>query len=43
MPAPCRAELLNGMTVNEGAPVVGIALAAPEPGQNTIPVLVTLR
>jgi hypothetical protein len=38
-----RTETLNGMLVSEGAPVVGIALAAPAPGQPTIPVFVTLR
>jgi hypothetical protein len=31
------------MLVSEGAPVVGIALAAPALGQTTIPVFVTLR
>jgi hypothetical protein len=40
---PLRSETLNGMPVSEGAPVVGIVLAAPEPGQVTIPVFVTLR
>jgi hypothetical protein len=40
---PLRTESLNGMVVTEGAPVIGIALAAPEPGSDTIPVLVTLR
>ena len=34
---------VDGMTVTEGAPVIGIALAAPSPGQDTIPVFVTLR
>lgn len=34
---------VDGMTVTEGAPVIGIALAAPSPGKATIPVLVTLR
>jgi hypothetical protein len=38
-----RTETLNGMTVSEGAPVIGIALAAPEVGSSTIPVFVTLR
>ena len=38
-----RSETLNGMLVTEGAPVVGIALAAPVPGETTIPVFVTLR
>lgn len=34
---------VDGMTVTEGAPVIGIALAAPSPGRETIPVFVTLR
>ena len=34
---------INGMLVVEGAPVIGIALAAPVAGQDTIPVFVTLR
>lgn len=34
---------VDGMTVTEGAPVIGIALAAPSPGRDTIPVFVTLR
>lgn len=34
---------LDGMTITEGAPVIGIALAAPTPGRETIPVFVTLR
>ena len=34
---------INGMLVTEGAPVVGIALAASTPGDETIPVFVTLR
>ena len=38
-----RTETLNGMVVSEGAPVIGTALAAPEPGKDTIPVFVTLR
>jgi hypothetical protein len=38
-----RTELLNDMAVTEGAPVIGIALGAPEPGSDTIPVFVTLR
>jgi hypothetical protein len=40
---PLRTESLNGMAVIEGAPVIGIALAAPQAGSDTIPVLVTLR
>ena len=40
---PLRSESLNGMTVSEGAPVLGIALAAPQAGEHTIPVFVTLR
>jgi hypothetical protein len=40
---PLQQQEINGMTVTEGAPVIGIALAAPEPGQDTIPVFVTLR
>jgi hypothetical protein len=38
-----RTETLNGMVVSEGTPVIGTALAAPQPGQDTIPVFVTLR
>lgn len=38
-----RTESLNGMPVTEGAPVIGIALAAPEPGSETIPVFVSLH
>jgi hypothetical protein len=38
-----RSEMLNGMPVTEGAPVVGIALATPTAGSDTIPVFVTLR
>ena len=34
---------LDGMTVTESAPVIGIALADPSPNQETIPVFVTLR
>jgi hypothetical protein len=34
---------IDGMLVTEGAPVIGIALAAPVEGQDTIPVFVTLR
>jgi hypothetical protein len=34
---------IEGMVVTEGAPVIGIALAAPAEGQATIPVFVTLR
>ena len=38
-----RQQEVDGMLVTEGAPVIGIALAAPTPGQDTIPVFVTLR
>ena len=38
-----RTESLNGMPVTEGAPVIGIALAAPSAGSDTIPVFVSLR
>ena len=34
---------VDGMTVTEGATVIGIALAAPSPGRDAIPVFVTLR
>jgi len=40
---PLASQVINGMTVVEGAPVIGIALATPAPGQKTIPVFVTLR
>ncbi|MCK4901058.1 MAG: hypothetical protein KAS38_19915, partial [Anaerolineales bacterium] len=38
-----RTEMLGDMPVTEGAPVIGIALAMPTPGVDTIPVFVTLR
>lgn len=38
-----QTETLNGMVVTEGAQVIGLALAAPVPGQDTIPVFITLR
>jgi hypothetical protein len=38
-----QTRTLEGMVVTEGAQVVGIALAAPLEGQDTIPVFVTLR
>jgi hypothetical protein len=34
---------VEGMVVTEGAPTIGIALAAPAAGQETIPVFVILR
>jgi hypothetical protein len=40
---PLMKQEINGMTVVEGAPVIGIALAAPARGQDTIQVFVTLR
>ena len=40
---PLQKQEINGMQVVEGAPVIGVALAAPLPGQDTIPVFVTLR
>jgi hypothetical protein len=40
---PLQERVIEGMTVVEGAPVIGIALAAPVEGQDTIPVFVTLR
>ncbi|MBC7224519.1 MAG: hypothetical protein H5T59_09660, partial [Anaerolineae bacterium] len=39
---PLRSQVLNGMVVAEGAPVVGIVLSAPD-GSSLMPVLVTLR
>jgi len=38
-----QTRTVEGMVVTEGAQVVGIALAAPVAGQETIPVFVTLR
>lgn len=38
-----QTRTVEGMTVTEGAPVIGIALAASVEGQDTIPVFVTLR
>lgn len=40
---PLMSQEVNGMMVTEGAPVIGVALSAPLPGQTTIPVFVTLR
>jgi len=40
---PLQKQEINGMLVTEGAPVIGIALAAPVESQDTIPVFVTLR
>ncbi|MCP5097404.1 MAG: hypothetical protein GY943_17810 [Chloroflexi bacterium] len=40
---PLRTETLNEMLVTEGAPIIGIALAAPQADSDTIPVFVTLR
>ncbi len=40
---PLQERMIDGMTVTEGAPVIGIALASPVEGQDTIPVFVTLR
>jgi hypothetical protein len=40
---PLMQQEINGMTVVEGAPVIGVALAAPVEGRDTIPVFVTLR
>ena len=36
-------QQINGMTVSEGATVIGIALSGTETGKDTIPVFVTLR
>lgn len=38
-----QTRTLDGMVITEGASVIGIALAAPVKGQDTIPVFVTLR
>jgi hypothetical protein len=38
-----QSRTVDGMVVTEGTPVIGVALAAPEPGKNTIPVFVTLH
>ncbi len=43
MARPLQKQEVNGMVITEGAPVIGIALAAPVEGQDTIPVFVTLR
>jgi len=40
---PLQKQVINGMTIVEGAPVIGIALAGSVNGQDTIPVFVTLR
>jgi hypothetical protein len=36
-------RLIDGMVVSEGAPVIGIALAPPEPGSDLVPVFVNLQ
>ncbi len=38
-----RTTRVNGITVTEGAPVIGIALAAPTADEETIPVFVNAR
>lgn len=38
-----QTRTIDGMLVTEGAQAIGIALAAPTAGQDTIPVFVTLR
>ena len=38
-----QTRTVDGMVVAEGLPGLGIALAAPQEGQQTIPVFVTLR
>jgi hypothetical protein len=43
MARPLQKQEINGMLVTEGAPVIGIALEAPQAGVDTIPVFVTLR
>jgi hypothetical protein len=46
LPGHARAlqtRALEGMPVTEGAQTIGVALAAPVEGQETIPVFVTLR
>lgn len=40
---PLYTRTVEGMLVMEGAPVIGIALASPQPGSDTIPVFVTPR
>jgi hypothetical protein len=40
---PLKTQKLNGMSVMEGAPVIGTALAAPVAASETIPVFVNLR
>lgn len=36
-------RLIDGMVVSEGAPVIGVALAPPEPGSDLVPVFVNLQ
>ncbi len=43
MARPLKSQEIDGMAVVEGAPVLGIALAAPVEGQDTVPVFVNLR
>ncbi|MBI5652528.1 MAG: hypothetical protein HZC40_19080, partial [Chloroflexi bacterium] len=38
-----QTRTVEGMVITEGAPAIGIALASPTKGQDTIPVFVTLR
>lgn len=40
---PLQTRVVEGMTVTEGSPVIGVVLAVPVKGQDTIPVFVTLR
>ncbi len=40
---PLRTEMLNGMIVAEGAPVIGIVLSPPDPETGLVYVFVTLR
>ncbi|MGH2538664.1 MAG: capsid cement protein [Candidatus Promineifilaceae bacterium] len=40
---PLQTRILDGMRVSEGAPVLGVALAAAAEGQATVPVFVSLR
>jgi hypothetical protein len=43
MARPLLSQEINGMVIVEGAPVIGIALSAPEASQDMIYVFVTLR
>lgn len=40
---PLRTTVVDGITLDEGGPVVGVLLASPDPASGLAPVMVTLR